>query len=139
MSKRNALLATVHIAKKELDMDDVTYRDVLQAQIGVSSAGDATDKQLVRLVAYLRDCGWSDNRPKEAKHTKPTAIKGCEGLMDKIEAQLADAKLPWSYAEAIAKRVCKVARLEWCNAAHLGKVIGALERNAQYRERGLRA
>ena len=39
MSKRNALLATVHIAKKELDMDDVTYRDVLQARDGLIQVG----------------------------------------------------------------------------------------------------
>ncbi|MFO1417280.1 MAG: phage protein GemA/Gp16 family protein [Methylotetracoccus sp.] len=50
--------------------------------------------------------------------------------MQKIEALLAKAKRPWSYAVALCKRICKKDRLEFCTSAELGKVT-ALSYDAQ--------
>ncbi len=39
-NQRNIDLAKIHIAKKQLGMDDVVYRDMLMNVAGVSSAAD---------------------------------------------------------------------------------------------------
>lgn len=131
MSKRNMLLAKVHIAKKDMGLDDADYRAILQSVLSVDSARDATDKQLAVLLTHLRKRGWKETPKPE--HTPPQARENCADLMGKIEAQLADARRPWSYAVALAKRLCKVDRLEWCDTADLRKIIAALYYDAKRR------
>jgi len=63
---RQRLLAQVHIAKKELALDDATYRDILGGY-GHESAGEMTDKELRILVEHLKQRGWKPKRPKSAK------------------------------------------------------------------------
>ncbi len=136
MSVRNGLLAKIHIAKKDLGMDQATYRSTLQAVLGVDSAKEATDKQLAVLITHLRKSGWNDAPPKR-ENIPPQARGDCTALMSKIEAQLADAARPWSYAVALAKRLCKIDRLEWCDAEDLRKIIAALYYDAKRRAKGV--
>lgn len=51
----------------------------------------------------------------------------------KIEAQLADAKRPWAYVDAIARRMFGVARVGFCDPSQLGKIIAALAIDAKRR------
>ena len=140
MSKRSSLLAKVHIARKDLGLDEDTYRDMLRDVLGVSSAGDATDRQLGTLLGHLRGLGWQDKPPRRPfptpkEVTSPRHSPGCAALMDKIGAQLADAKRPWSYATALSRRICKVDALEWCKAKDLKKIVAALDYDAKRRAR----
>lgn len=140
MSKRNGLLAKVHIARKDMGLDDEMYRAMLADVLGVDSAADASDKQLGLMVAHFRRLGWEDKPPQRTfatpkETTRPAAKGGCDALMRKIGAYLADAKRPWSYAEALAKRICKIDRLAWCSADHLAKIIAALDHDAKRRAR----
>jgi len=63
-SNRRALLARVHIAKKELGLREEEYRDILGRWM-VSSAGTMTEDQLVELDRYLQRQGW---QPKPARN-----------------------------------------------------------------------
>ncbi len=67
---RSSLLATVHIAKKELQLDDDTYRDVLKRRVGKHSAGDCTDAQLRTLLDEFRRLGW------QKRHKRPLSERG---------------------------------------------------------------
>lgn len=60
-------MAKLHIARKDLGLDDDTYRAMLQNLTGKRSSADCTDRQLVMLVAALRKRGWKDSRPKGPK------------------------------------------------------------------------
>ena len=51
---RKSLLAKIHIAKKDLGLDDDTYRLRLERLTGKTSARDLTVPQLARIVADLR-------------------------------------------------------------------------------------
>jgi len=51
--------------------------------------------------------------------------------MSKIEAFLAEAGRPWSYADGMAKRMFKVERLTFCTPVHLNKIIAALTYDAR--------
>ena len=68
---RNALLAQIHIAKKELSLDDETYRDVLQRVTGQRSSAQLNDNQRGKVVAELKRLGF---RPKSTHAAKGRRI-----------------------------------------------------------------
>ncbi len=55
---RQKLLAQVHIAKKELGLDDETYRDMLYSSFHVRSARFLNNVQLTEFIDILKKCGW---------------------------------------------------------------------------------
>lgn len=59
-----ALLAKVHIAKKELALPEESYRAILVRMTGRESSKDCTEGQLERLLAEFRRLGW---QPKPGK------------------------------------------------------------------------
>ncbi|WP_353115360.1 regulatory protein GemA [Nitratidesulfovibrio sp.] len=130
---RNSLLAKIHIARKDLALGEDVYRDLLERVTGQRSASGLTDRQLVAVVAELRAKGW---QPKAAprKGRKPRVKAGGSALLAKMEALLADNGRPWSYAEAIARRMFGVEKLEWCDADQLKAVMVALVKDARRRE-----
>ena len=49
----------------------------------------------------------------------------------KIEAYLAEAKRPWDYADALAKRLCGVDKVDWVPGELLYRIITALKKDAE--------
>lgn len=127
-SHRHAALAKIHIAKKQLGMDDVTYREMLRSVAGVESAGKLDVHGLDAVLAHLRRAGFKAKRQVRFPG-KPQARQvrlECRALMSKVEALLAEAKRPWSYGHGVAKRMFKIERLEWLDAQQIHKVVQAL-------------
>jgi hypothetical protein len=52
------LLAKIHIAKKELALDDETYRQALQNLTGKRSAADLSNEQILKCIRHFKDLGW---------------------------------------------------------------------------------
>ncbi len=63
-----AMLAKIHIAKKELALQDAEYRALLSRIAGVASAKDLSEKAAIAVIAEFRRLGW---QPKES--TRPRA------------------------------------------------------------------
>jgi hypothetical protein len=61
---RRAVIAKVQIAKKEMRLDDDTYRDVLKRITGQVSSTACSETQLVALLDEFRRLGW---KPKSAR------------------------------------------------------------------------
>jgi phage gp16-like protein len=126
---RRRELALIHIAKKQLDLDDDTYRAMLWTVGRVHSSGDLDYAGRQRVLEHLRACGF-----KARGHgKKPTVRADRAAQLSKIEALLADAGLPWDYLThgkdgkpSMVKRICRVEKIEWCSAEQLGKLIAAL-------------
>ena len=57
--RRRGMLAKVHIARKELALDDAAYGDVLERVTGQSSAARLTDAQLDLVLREFRRLGWT--------------------------------------------------------------------------------
>jgi len=57
MPNRNAL-ARIHIAKRDLGLDDVTYRGILRDRYQRDSAADLSDRQAADLIELFREKGW---------------------------------------------------------------------------------
>lgn len=59
-----ALLAKVHIAKKDLKLTDENYRAIMARITGRSSSAECSERQLEQLLAEFRRQGWT---PKPGK------------------------------------------------------------------------
>lgn len=70
METRRSLMAKLHIARKDLGLDDDTYRAMLQNLTGKRSSADCTDRQLVMLVAALAQA-WMERQPPEGAEGAP--------------------------------------------------------------------
>jgi phage gp16-like protein len=69
MSHRD-MLAKIHIARKDLALDEDAYRGLLQRVAGVASARDLTDRQADAVIAELKRLGWKPTvsaRPPAAR------------------------------------------------------------------------
>ena len=138
---RRRVLGAIHALAKECLMEDDAYRCLVarvSAQHGPEqrSAGKCTPKQLDAIANELRRIA---GKPAQgARNARVWAGKPKGDLspqMGKVEALLADAGREWAYAHAVAQRVCKVERVEWCNPDQLAKVIAALQIDADRRAR----
>lgn len=154
--QRKALLAKIHVAKKQLGLTEEEYRALLDGHFGAASAADLGLTDLKRLVLVLVDYGFkpskgharrgvSRKREIPATLTNDNDNLGREPLMKKIEAQLTEkgraegTDVPWGYAVAILKRQSGgVTRcFEHATPEQLRGVIAALTRDA--RRNGRRA
>lgn len=59
-----AMLAKIHIARKELRLQEAEYRALLQRVARVESAKDLSDKAAAAVIAEFKRLGWA---PKESK------------------------------------------------------------------------
>jgi phage gp16-like protein len=66
-----AMLAKIHIAKKELRLEEAEYRALLQRVARVASARDLSEKAAVAVIAEFKRLGW---QPRES--TRPKADRG---------------------------------------------------------------
>ena len=122
---RKTDLAKIHLAKKELGMDDDTYRAMLNNVAGVTSVKDLNAKGRMDVLNHMRNCGMKFKKSKAGGY--PGKPHNMNEQRRKIEALLADMKLEWAYADALAKRMFKVDRVAWVkNSEHLKAIITAL-------------
>lgn len=129
--QRRADLAKIHLAKKQLGLDDEAYRDLLWTIARVRSAADLDDYGRNQVLAHFRRCGATFNRPK-----RPRPSKDRKPLLSKVYALLGDR--PVSYAEGILKHMYGDAapqKLEWANSEQLLKVVAALSYDQKRRRR----
>lgn len=125
MSTKKIHIAKIHIAKKQLGLDDATYRDVLWRVTGKRSCKDMTTPQLLDVIDDMKKSGF---KPKAApKHgKKPSVVGKREPLMGKIHAMLTDMGLHWNYAHGMADKMFGIKRLQWLNDSQLYKLTQAL-------------
>lgn len=128
---RQGLIAKIHIGKSQIGMDDDSYRAMLARHSGGKTS--CRDLDIGMLEAVLRELtgkGFTPRQPKAGRDLNPAEHKA--RLMGKITALLAEkARLqrhpvPVAYADALAQRLCRVERVEWCNPPQLGKIVAAL-------------
>lgn len=129
-------LAMIHLAAKQLGMDEDAYRAMLWAVGRVRSAKDLDFAGRQRVKDHLRACGW---KPAPARQRKPypgrPANTDREPQLQKIEALLTDARRPWSYADKMAHRMFGKDRVQFCDPAEWQRLIAALVIDQKRREK----
>ncbi|UFQ97008.1 gp16 family protein [Pseudomonas wenzhouensis] len=134
MSISKGVLSKIHIAKGQLGMDDDSYRALLRRVAGVESAKDLNTRQVGRLMVELERLGFKPQPSSKAKG-KPHNAQQLGPRIDKIEAQLADMRLPWAYADALARQMFKVEKVAWLKKAEqLDALIAALHVEQEKRQ-----
>ena len=63
MPTRNHL-AKIHIAKKQLGLSELNYRDLLRGVTGKESARDINNYQAAMVLAELKKLGWKEKKRK---------------------------------------------------------------------------
>ncbi len=122
---RRAELGKIHIAKAALGLDRDTYEDILWAVCRVRSAADLDSTGRFKLMKHFESLGWKNTRRKFGR--KPSATSDKAPLMGKLEALLADNKLPWTYADGMSKRMFRVDKVGWVSQPQLHKLVAALQ------------
>ena len=125
----------IHVARRQLDLDDVSYRALLRRAAGVNSSADInTFAKADAVLDEMSRLGFQHKpRVVPGRHSGAPATLGREPSLQKIEALLADMELPWAYAEAIAENITggkkpeSIKRLAWVrDGQHLRGIIAAL-------------
>ncbi|QPJ61676.1 MAG: regulatory protein GemA [Candidatus Nitronauta litoralis] len=62
-----AMLAKIHIAKKELNLDDTEYRELLFGETEKTSAKDLTDAEASKVIQAFESLGWVGSAPPSPK------------------------------------------------------------------------
>ena len=117
---RRRALAKLHVAKAKLALTDESYRAILRRVAGVESAANATDVQLVALIAEMRRFGFTD--PPVAARPELRKIRALWTALGPHLESSSDAAL-----RAFCKRQTGVDRLEWLDPARANQVIEGLK------------
>lgn len=131
MNTRNLQLSKIHIAKKDLGLDDETYRALLGRVAGVRSAKDLSPRQISHVLAEFARLGWTSTSTKQTSRKPSTPTADRKKLMGKVGAFLAEANRSWAYADGMAMRMFKVERVEWLDPEQLHKMVAALTYDAR--------
>lgn len=131
---RNNDLAQIHMAKQDLGLADPDYRMLLSERYGVLTAAALGPVQRQDLLAEFERRGWKRGWPNKRPATRVEARSKDTPQLAKVRALLADGGKSAEYGDALAQRIAKVDRLEWCNPDQLGKLIAALVYDARRRQ-----
>ena len=123
--ERGKLIKLIHVAKRELKLDDGMYRDTLQNTVGKTSSKDCTMLELRKILDTLKSKGFTVT-PKEPQ---PDVVNHNQPMLDKIGALLADGGYPWAYAKGMAKKMYNKEDLRFCNGDELRGIVAALAYN----------
>ncbi|WP_297572651.1 gp16 family protein [uncultured Deefgea sp.] len=126
----NAHLAKIHIAKKQLAMDDETYRAMLTSVAGVESSKNLTVPLAMKVLAHLERCGFKAKPPTKAK-TRVLADDAQSKMIRGLWIELADMEIVRNSSEAalagFVKRMTKVDALQWLSSKQASQVIEHLK------------
>jgi phage gp16-like protein len=129
-------LSIIHLAKKDLQLTDDEYRDLMLGVTGKTSSAQLDWQGRHKLIEHFKKLGFKV-KGTQADRPAPNVGGHRQAQIGKIEALLADAGRPWAYADGLVKKLfastSKVERIEFCDSKHLGKVIAALAIDATRR------
>lgn len=129
-------LSIIHLAKKDLQISDDEYRDLLLGLTGKTSSAQLDWQGRRLLIEHFKKLGFKVKGSATDRPAPNVAIDR-QAQIGKIEALLADAGRPWAYADGLVKKLfastSQVERIEFCDSEHLAKVIAALVIDADRR------
>lgn len=141
-NSRRAMLAKIHLAKKDLRLDDDTYRDILERITGRRSSAECTAGELDDLVRHFKLQGFKPKvvaggkaeavapraRPRQADH--PSAKKARALWLSLAELGVVRERSE-AALEAMARRQLGVEKLQWADQGQVFKLIEALKKMAE--------
>jgi phage gp16-like protein len=133
--RRRAMLAKVHVAKKQLQLAEDDYRQILLDETGRTSAGDCTEAELERALVRFTALGFkplvkAGAAPAQRAAQHPVARKARALWISLYHLGAVDSPNEKAL-EAFAKRQLKCERLVWADQRQGYKLIEALKAMAK--------
>ena len=129
--RKAARIKAIHAACRTQGIDDEARRAIQVQVTGKASLSEMDYNQVSKVLDHLnRGSGYSGHAGK------PKSLDA-DPQLQKVEALLADMKLPWAYIHSgkngpsMVKRLTGKDRLEWADAAGKQAVITALVKRQQ--------
>ncbi|ECE1532767.1 DUF1018 domain-containing protein [Salmonella enterica] len=72
--ERDKLISTIHVAKRELRLDEDTYRDALRTATGKTSCRDMTLPELSKALAAFKKRGFKVRSKPQNRALKPATV-----------------------------------------------------------------
>lgn len=121
--KLSARRRAIKAAWNQTGLDDTAYRAMLRDIAGVASSLELDLAGANRVLDHINK---TLGRSTATRKDKPGKVRPeCGEMITKVEALLADMKLPWGYGHTILQHQ-GVERWEWATAEQLRAVIAAL-------------
>lgn len=127
-AKRNADLACIHIAAKQIGLDKPHYRALLMERYGRDTAANLDDSQRADLISELVRRGARIGARGNRKE-KPVAPRTASEQRAYLDDLLAKAGLAETYVTSMAKRMYNVDSTRWLTAQQLGAIVAAVKRH----------
>ncbi len=122
-------LAKIHIAKKELGLDDDAYRDVLWSLFEKDSAKYLTDRQAADLISHFKSLGWKP-KYKDGRRRPPAESRQSRKIwalwMELHRRGIVKSSTPAALG-AFVKRITGIHSMQWLTPAQANQVIEALK------------
>ena len=138
---RQGLIRLIHVAKRDLQLDDDTYRAILQRVAGKGSSSDLTVSELEKVLEHMKRSGFKvRSKGKAARTAKPAKAKPSRPLAQDAESrkvralwlflhQLDVVKNPSEEAlAAYVKRIAGVDALQWINGEQAERLIETMKK-----------
>lgn len=121
---RNPRIAKVHIARKEMGLDEASYRAVLARVTGRDSAGGCTDAQLDAVLEEFKRLGWVTKTKRPPLSKKPH-VRLIWALWGQLRPGLRDGSA--TALRSFCARQTGVSDPEWLDGAQANRVTEALK------------
>jgi phage gp16-like protein len=125
--QRRGLLAKIHVAKKQMQLNEGEYEMILRS-FKVASAGDMTITQLEGMVKMLKHYGFKEiQRPHRGVSQEQLIALRARCVQAAREITNGDKRLA-----GLAEKICGTSQLVWCHSApkleRLLAVLGNIKR-----------
>lgn len=128
---KNQLIKLIHIAKRDLQLDDDTYRQLLITVTGKSSTRDMIVPQLDTVLGAMKKHGFKIKAVKKANSTRPLDDSPQSRKIRALWLEMADAGIIRDRSEAAlarwVKRETGVDSLQWLNSEQASVIIEKLK------------
>lgn len=128
--ERRSLIAKVHVAKKEMNILDDDYRQMLLDVTGHTSSADCTVAELRAMVEAMKKKGFQPKKAIPKAADSPFAAKARALWISLYHLNAIDNPSE-AALEAFARHQLKCERMQWANQAQAYKLIEALKAIAQ--------
>lgn len=124
---KRPLLAKIHIAKAQLNLDDDQYRDIVRRITGKDSAAQCLYSQLVDLINEFKALGWKTSKKKAFRCTTSGRIKKIYALWGELQTAGAVQSTDKTALDAFVKKYTGIDSVQWLLPAQQQKIIEILK------------
>lgn len=134
---RQKMLAKIHLAKKELGLDDDVYRDLLESVTGLRSCSKMNKTQLENVITELKIKGFRDDFVGGIGRM-PMHLVEHRPMMNKIAVLLKETEKTWDYAIGMAQQMFQKNKMILLSGDELHSLLQALQiyANRQQKKKG---